>query len=53
MTAKEYKKSQVKSLIKNLFDGSAENLVAALFEEEHFSDKDIRELKAIFEDKEG
>ena len=52
LTAKEYKKSQVKSLIKNLFDGSAENLVAALFEEEQFSDKDIRELKAIFEDKE-
>ena len=37
----------------NLFDGSAGNLVAALFEEEQFSDKDIRELKAIFEDKEG
>ncbi len=53
LTAKEYKKSQVKSLIRNLFDGSAENLVAALFEEEQFSDKDIRELKAIFEDKEG
>ena len=53
LTAKEYKKSQMKSLIKNLFDGSAENLVAALFEEEQFSEKDIRELKAIFEDKEG
>ena len=53
LTAKEYKKSQVKSLIKNLFDGSAENLVAALFEEEHFSDKDIQELKSIFDDKES
>ena len=53
LTAKEYKKTQVKSLIKNLFDGSAGNLVAALFEEEQFSDKDIRELKAIFDDKEG
>ena len=53
LTAKEYKKSQVKSLIKNLFDGSAENLVAALFEEKQFSDKDIQELRAIFEDKEG
>lgn len=52
LTAKEYKKSQVKSLIKNLFGGSAENLVAALFEEEQFSDKDIKELKAIFKDKE-
>lgn len=53
MTAKDYEKSQVKSLIKNLFDGSAENLVAALFEEEQFSDEDIRELKAIFEKNEG
>lgn len=52
LTAKEYKKSQVKSLIKNLFEGSAQNLVASLFEEETFSDKDIKELRAIFEDKE-
>ena len=43
----------MRSLIKNLFDGSAENLVAALFEEEQFSDKDMQELKAIFEDREG
>lgn len=53
LTAKEYKKSQVKHLIKTLFDGSAQNLVASLFEEETFSEKDIKELKAIFEDKEG
>ncbi len=53
LTAKEYRKSQVKRLIKNLFEGSAENLVAALFEEEEFSDKDIQDLKAIFENKEG
>lgn len=53
LTAKEYKKSRVKGLIENLFDGSAKKLAAALFEEEQFSDKDIKELKAIFEDKEG
>lgn len=52
LTAKEYKKSQVKNLIRNLFDGSAQNLVASLFEEEAFSEKDIEELKAIFKDKE-
>lgn len=52
LTAKEYKKSQVKSLIKNLFDGSAQNLVASLFEEEQFSQEDIKELRAIFEDQE-
>ncbi len=53
LSAKAYKKSQVKQLIKNLFDGSAQDLVASLFEEEHFSEQDIKELKAIFEDKEG
>ena len=52
ITAKEYKKSQVKNLIKNLFDGSAQSLVASLFEEEAFSDKDIKELRAIFDDRE-
>lgn len=52
LTAKEYRKSQVKSLIKNLFDGSAQNLVASLFEEEQLSDEEIKELKAIFDDKE-
>ena len=52
ISAKEYKRSQVKNLIKNLFDGSAQNLAVSLFEEETFSDEEIRELKAIFEDKE-
>lgn len=52
LTAKEYKKSQVKNLIKNLFDGSAQNLVASLFEEEQFSENDIKELRAIFDNKE-
>ncbi len=53
ITAKAYRKAQVKNLIKNLFDGSAQNLVASLFEEENFSEQDIQELKAIFEDQEG
>lgn len=48
VTASEYKRSQVKSLVKNLFDGSARNLVAALFEEKSLSDEDIEELKEIF-----
>lgn len=52
LTAKEYKKSQVKNLIKNLFDGSAQSLVASLFEEEQFSENDIKELRAIFDNKE-
>ena len=43
ITAKEYKKSQVKSLIKNVFDGSAQDLVASLFEEKTFADEEIKE----------
>ncbi len=52
ISAAEYKKSQVKSLVKNVFDGSARELVASLFEEEPFSEEAIAELRAIFEDKE-
>ena len=48
ISAAEYRRSQVGSLVKNLFDGSARNLVAALFEEKSLSDKDIEELKEIF-----
>ena len=48
ITAKDYKKSQVKSLIKNVFDGSAQDLVASLFEEKTLTDEDIKELKSIF-----
>lgn len=51
ITSREYKKSQVKNLISNLFDGSAQNLVASLFEEEAFSENDIKELRAIFDEK--
>lgn len=53
ISAKEYKKMQVKSLVKNLFDGSAQNLVASLFEDKAISGEEIEELKAIFEKTEG
>ncbi len=52
ITAKQYKKSQVKNLLKNVFDGSAQDLVVSLFEEKALSDSDIAELKAIFDKKE-
>ena len=51
ITAKEYKKTQLKSMIKNLFDGSAQKLAVSLFEEEQFSQEDIQELKEIFENR--
>ncbi len=52
ITAKQYKKAQVKSLLKNVFDGSAQDLVVSLFEEKSFTENDIAELKAIFDSKE-
>ncbi len=50
LTEKEYRKSQVKNLVKNVFGGSARDLVASLFEEKALSDSDIEELKAIFKE---
>ncbi len=52
ITANQYKKAQVKSLLKNVFDGSAQDLVVSLFEEKSFTENDIAELRAIFDSKE-
>ncbi len=48
----EYRMSQTKHLIKSLYNGSVKEFAVSLFEEETLSAGDIRELKAIFEDKE-
>lgn len=53
ISLKEYRKAQLKSFVKNVFDGSSKDLVASLFEEEAFTDKDIKEIAEVFEDKEG
>ncbi len=50
--AKEYRKSKTDSLIKNLYHGSIKEFAAALFEDNNLSEKDIAELRAIFNDKE-
>ena len=47
----EYRKSQTKNLIKTLYNGSVRDFAVSFFEEQKLSDKDIQELKAIFEDK--
>ena len=47
----EYRKSQTKNLIKTLYNGSVRDFAVSFFEEQKLSDKDIEELKAIFEDK--
>ncbi len=52
MSAREYKKSQVKALVNNVFDGSAQALVVSLFKDKALSDDDIAELRAIFDKKE-
>lgn len=51
ITEKEYKKTQTKNLIKTLYNGSVRDFAVSFFEEQKLSDKDIQELKAIFEDK--
>ncbi len=50
---KEYKQAQTKNLIKTLYNGSVKDFAVSFFEEQKLSDKDIMELRAIFEDKEA
>ena len=52
ITEKEYRKSQTKNLIKTLYNGSVRDFAVSFFEEQKLSEDDIKELKAIFEDKE-
>ncbi len=53
ITQKEYRKSQTKNLIKNLYNGSVKDFALALFEDEKLSNDDIEELRAIFNNREG
>ncbi len=53
ISQKDYRKSQTKNLITSLYNGSIKDFAVSLFEEQTLSDEDIKELKAIFEDKEG
>lgn len=52
LSQKEYRKSQTKNLIMSLYNGSIKDFAVSLFEEQSLSDGDIKELRAIFEDKE-
>lgn len=52
ITEKEYKKSQTKTLIKTLYNGSAKDFALAFFREQQLSPEDIEELRAIFDSKE-
>ena len=52
ISQKDYRKFQTKSLITSLYGGSIKDFAVSLFEEQSISDEDIKELKAIFVDKE-
>lgn len=45
---KEYKVSETKNFIRNLYNGSVKNLVASLFESKQMSADDIDEIKKLF-----
>ena len=49
ISKKEYSAKRTKNLIYTLFDGSAKQLCAHLFEDGNLSDTDIEELRAIFD----
>jgi predicted transcriptional regulator len=48
MTEEEYLKEEGQNFINKLFNGSAKNLVAALYRNGQLGDGDIDELKAFF-----
>lgn len=52
ITRKEYRRSQTRSLIKSLYDGSVKDFAAALFEEDTFSENEIKDLRVIFGEEE-
>ena len=51
ITAKEYRRAQTKNLIMRLYNGSAKDFAVSFFEEQKLSDADMKELRAIFEEK--
>ncbi len=52
ISKRDYRRAQTWSLIRSLYDGSAKDLAAALFEEETLTDDDVKDLMAVFGDKE-
>lgn len=52
ITEREYKKSQIINLVKTLYNGSVKEFALSFFDEKMLSDKDIEELRAIFNERE-
>ena len=50
ISRKDYRRSQTRSLIKSLYDGSVKDFAAALFEEDTLSENEIKDLRSIFDE---
>lgn len=48
---KQYQKSEGNLLLKKLYNNSIKNFIAALYEDDNLSEKDIRELREWFDEK--
>lgn len=46
---KAYADAQTEEIVKRLYQGSAKNMVASLYQGGHLTEKDIRELKELFQ----
>lgn len=53
ISKKDYSSTRTRNLISTLFDGSAKELCASLFEDGNLSKEDIAELRAIFTKDDG
>ena len=53
ISRKDYRKFQTQNLISSLYGGSIKDFAVSLFEEQSISDEELKELKAIFEDREA
>ena len=53
ISAKDYRKNQMKNMIKSLYDGSVREFAVSFFEEEKLSEADIKELRALLDGMEG
>lgn len=52
ISQREYRRSQTKNLISSLYNGSVKDFAVSFFKEQKLSEDDIKELRAIFEEKE-
>lgn len=48
----DYRKSRIKNLITTLYNGSVKDFAVSFFEDQPLSEDDLKELKAIMEEKE-